>query len=215
MRTACTVNLVPAAYRHRRARLRRGRRWSHVAGAFAGLVALGWTGTLLAGSAVRGLSNELGVLRGQQAELEQRRNTENQEEERAINRLAVVAATRKPQPWPGRLARIATATPDAVALSALEIATVQRPAARVVPVSTGQPPSKTTPAPAPAPPEDQQVVTLRGHALDHASLMQFIRALEALGDWAPVELVRANVESFGSGTAIGFEVLCHEAEVSP
>lgn len=213
MRAACSVNLVPAAFRHRRARLRRGRRWSHVAGAFAALVALGWTGTLLAGSAVRGLSSELNALRTQQGELEQQRGLKNQQEERAINRLAVVAATRRPQPWPGRLARIAAAIPEPVALSALEIATVQRVAPRPVSVSPGQPSPALVAAP--ALPLEGRLLTLRGHALDHASLMQFIRALEALGDWAPVELVRANVEPFGTGTAIAFEVLCHEAEVSP
>jgi hypothetical protein len=56
--------------------------------------------------------------------------------------------------------------------------------------------------------ETRLTMTLRGLALDHPALIQFIRTVEDSREFGKVELVRATREPYRSGLAVMFELRC-------
>jgi hypothetical protein len=221
----CSVNLVPTARLHAHARTRRRNRWLAACASLAVLVAIGWSVQHAAQAALARLAEDVSALELQRSEVQRRLVSADAQRTHLLQRLEIVSAARRPQPWAGRLVRLTREAPEGVFLTSLDItatdgdnpATRNAAPPRPAPVATG----RETGKPAGTPPTDtagkppSQAVRVLGYALDHAALLQFVNTLQRLPGWQQVELVRATQDPLRGGQAIAFELDCRALEEDP
>lgn len=209
----CSINLVPEVRLHARARVRRRMRWLVAAGLLASINLLIGLGHLAMYRSVQTSTRELEFVQGQRGDVERRLLTLHAQRDALLEQLERALRARQLQPWPGRLVRLHEIMPEGVFLTTLSLASEdEAPESRglrtVRPAGTGAVPANETRA-------GGARVELRGFAVDHPALLQFLQALRELPDWRVVELIRAEREPFGSGAAVAFDLLCQPREGSP
>lgn len=218
----CSVNLVPVAQVTARSRARRRTAWLTVC-ALAGLMlAGGWIMQFASAAALRQLQETIAATEVQRSEIQRRVVAANGRRAQLLDQLQTLAQGRRPQPWPQRLVALTRDAPEGVFLTALEVST-QEQTSPAPPRDSGATAASAVPAPGPAregaaapkTPTERCSVHLRGYAIDHGALIQFLNALQSAGQWQSVELVRANQEPFRRGTAVAFEFECRAAEATP
>lgn len=213
---SCSVNLVPESRLVARRRIQRAWRWALLTGLTLGVFALGLGTRIIAARALEQHTRALADRRTERAEVLQRLTAASDERAAIVRRLKTLAAARHAQPWPGRLVALAEAAPDGIFLTTIEIATPadrktpsQRPTESRRSKKIGQPPPPEPPAP---PANAEQVVHLRGYALDHAALLQLVNTLQDLPGWSQVELKRGTLGPLGGHMVVEFEIDCRAAE---
>jgi|GEM_PF-569192 len=204
IRAHAGVNLVPTVRLLARCRGRRQRIWLAVCAAGALLVAVGWGIQRSAGSVLTHLVAQVRTCETRGAELQRRLTAAAQQRAAALEEFETYAAIRHPQPWPARLLALSQLAPPEVFLTGLTItppgsaesrgAAAERRPLAADPVGTAR------------------QVRLRGYATDHAALIQLLNTLQTLPGWKQVDLVRATVEPFRSGSAVAFELSCLAVE---
>ena len=208
---SCSVNLVPTAQLHARARGRRRTAWASACTIGALLLGGGWTVQYFATRALGRLSGHVRTLEVQRSEMGRQFVTASSERDELLERLQVIAAARRPQPWARHLTQLARETPEGVFLTQMTVTSLS--GAR--PGATGGRRSALARAPT-APTESAgpvgQSVRLLGYALDHASLIQLLDTIKRFPEWDQVELVRATLEPYRAGMVVAFELDCHTAE---
>ncbi len=215
----CSVNLVPVAQVYARSRARRRTIWLAVCGLASLALAGGWILQLASATALRHLQEAIAVTEVQRSDIQRRVVAANGRRAQLLAQLQTLAQGRRSQPWPQRLLTLTRDAPAGVFLTALDVSTQEQ----VGPAPPRDAGATAAPAPGPAregaaPPKttvEQQIVRLRGYAIDHGALIQFLNALQGAGQWQNVELVRANQEPFRRGMAVGFEFECRAAEPTP
>ncbi len=221
----CSVNLVPTARMHARARARRRTGWITACAALTVLVAAGWSTHITAAGALGRLSDEVAALEQQQAQVHQRLAATGARRTALLAQLQALGAARCPQPWPRRLLMLTREAPAGVVLTALEMITPDpaqastgrgraRPgAARNHRLEAGA--TKTEEQHPANQAARTQAVKLLGYALDHGALIQFLNTLQGLPGWTQVELVRAVQQPYHSGFVVAFELDCRTQEDQP
>ncbi len=218
-----SVNLVPVARLHARIRTQRRTGWIGAGVAAAALLAIGWGSQHAATSAVKRLTRDVNTLDVQRSETQRALLAANGRRTQLLDELQTIAAARRPQPWAQRLVTLTREAPPGVFLTAVDISAPdvdkgQAPPAQPAAV-TGRPKddaasSGSRPGQGGASPK-ARAVRLRGYAIDHPTLLQFLSTLQGLPGWRHVELVRASQEPYRGGLAIGFELDCRTEEDRP
>ncbi len=209
----CSVNLVPRNKLHTRRRARRRASWISVCLTAAAVGGLGVAMQFTARRAMAHIEDETEALTARRNEIRAQLATKHEAETELIGRLQTVAAAHRPQPWPRRLLALSERLPESIFLSVVQISPPERKAGpdRSIPRARasreGAQPHPVMPDLAPQP----QTVKLRGFAMDHSELLQFIRLLQGMPDWQEVKLVRATREPYGLGQAVRFELACRTA----
>jgi hypothetical protein len=182
----------------------------------------GWGLQFAAASALQRLTDEVNELDVQRSEVQRRLVAAGGRRGGLADQLRILAQTRRPQPWAERLLILTREAPEGVFLTAIELSTrdgESTPAKEAVGTARAvAPPAggavKAGP-PTPQPWAEAQTVRLRGMAVDHGALLQFLNTLQGLGDWKHVELVRATQAVYRTGSAVAFELACEIEETAP
>lgn len=216
---SCSINLIPVARLHFRARARRRTAWFGVWTVLGVGAVCGWTLQHAATGAVARLAGQVDALEVQRTELQRRMSAAALQRTQLIKQLETIAAARRPQPWARRLVTLTQVAPEGVFLTSLNVATPGGdPSPGAAAVSQGSGARAQSPA-ALLRQEPRlsraQVVHVLGYAVDHAALIQFVNALQKLPDWQQVELVRATLEPYRAGSAVSFELDCRTQEERP
>jgi Tfp pilus assembly protein PilN len=218
----CTVNLVPLAQLHARARARRRAGWLVVCAAAGLLVVSGRAFQFAAANGLQRLADEVSELDVQRSEMQRRLVAAGKRRAELTDQLRIVAQARRPQPWAARLLALTREAPEGVFLTAIEVNSRAAGAARGKEVAGSARPTVPPAGGAakegialPKLPAEAHSVRLRGLAVDHGALLQFLNALQGLSGWEHVELVRATQEVYRNGSAVAFELACDIEESAP
>ncbi len=215
--SGCSVNLVPTARLHARARARRQRAWLAVGAAGSLLWVAGWAVQRRAAAARAQAAEGLARVETQRAEVQRRLVAADAQRTQLLGQLETLAGVRRPQPWPRRLVALTRAAPPGVFLTAVHVttpaaeATASQRDTRASPAASGAG-AQTRPAPSA---NAGQTVRLLGLAQEHAALLQLIQVLQQLPGWQRVDLVRATLEPYGGSLAVAFELDCRTQEDAP
>lgn len=220
-----SANLLPGAFLDARRRAQRVRAWvgaAFVALLAAGALAVAW---VHAARALDRVTRRVAVIEEGRQSIERQLHASRAARDDALFRLRVLAAARRPQPWPAQLVALARSMPDGVVLTKLSV----EPQASPTPAPAAAAPATPTGAPAAAAPTSSPAATTRpgasaarvfpvqlaGFASDHEQVSSLADRLRRLPGWGSVELTKAARQPLGGGHAVAFELTCRVAEDSP
>ena len=218
---SCSVNMVPEASLRAQARAKRLVRWLAVCTSAALLLAAGWIVQYMAAAGLARFGGKLANLDQQRTKADAHLVSARKRRAELAHELRMVAATKRPQPWPRRLAQLTGVAPDGVLITAINITPPERPAEPKQTTTSRErrrEKDEAPPAPAPEPsyPDDtRQRVRIQGQALDHATLIQLLNGIEQLPEWHNVELIQATQQPCGAALVIAFELDCYCGPSAP
>lgn len=207
--TAIAVNLIPKAYRERRALASRARRWAAGSIALACVIGAAWalTASTLGGNRVR-LASQLASARADADEKSRLLSEAQSAHAAAVRRLESARAVAGHPDWSVLLALLARARSEGLVLERVDVR----------PIASAETKPTTTDANAPQPvvrgvPAYQ--LDIRGVAESQSVVAQYLLSLENIGLFDTVRLRETRPRTIGARGVVEFGLDCAIAQSKP